>query len=238
VAVEFDFNAAPSGETADISQVQASGPAGVRVLASTRDPLNEFIVIAPTAGTIPLSVSWIQGGKSQCRGTGQVPLQMIAPKPTLVSFTKTSNGAWSGKFLGAFRRVRGGDASPLRVVVRSRRGTLSPPTAGLALLDTTQSMGAPISGVPERVELLDIRRHNVEVKLTLSGGTGNYEFSVAPRFPSSSKGFHLKFGLVVEAFQAGRRIGALSNGVSCGPNKSGGAYKGFKCQTSGLRKSP
>jgi hypothetical protein len=232
VSLRFAFSSATSSGMQGQDQT-FSAPAGVRVL-STED--EELVVIFPTAGAFPLSVSWTQDdGDTLCRATGQVPVQVLAATRSLTTFKKVLDIGvpWQGRFKQEFHRARGGDASPVRVLVRSSaRGTLRPPTSGRVLLDKTVSMGANASHVPDDVRIR--RRTPVFQALLFDTGAG-YELGLEARLPPSKPPFRLKFAFTVELFQSGRRISAISTGMSCRDVSSGG-HKTRRCVTVGFRK--
>ena len=243
LTVSLEFAAAANGSRPQIGQLQASGPAGVRVSLKDEGNNNELLVIASAAGAVPLSLRWVQGN-NQCSATGQVTLQVLAPTTPLVSFKKSFEGgggvAWRGNFVGAFRRGRGGDASPVRLIVRSSRpGTLRPPARGRVLLDTLVPMGPPASGALE--DFGDIERRSATTTLALRGSHGDYRLFAGPRLPAQlqGRGYRLKVAFAVELLQSGRRIGAMSTGLSCRSRLLRGAViVGFSCRAVGFRHQP
>jgi hypothetical protein len=89
---------------------------------------------------------------------------------------------------------------------------------------------------------VDIARQTAALKLTLSGAQGHYQLFLKPRLPTSIQTHYLlKMAFAVEVTQAGRRISALSSGVTCRERRVGrnrDVIIGFTCRPSGLRKSP
>jgi hypothetical protein len=99
-------------------------------------------------------------------------------------------------------------------------------------------MGAPAPGVPDRFGS-SITRRNALAQALLSGGTDHYELYLDTRNPSQIQlHYRSKYAFAIEAFQSGRRIAAMSAGVSCREHRSGGYVKGYICQASGFRKQP
>jgi hypothetical protein len=211
-----------------------SAPAGVTV-SNTED--EGLVVFFPAAGAFPLSLSWTQSeGGTTCRGTGQVTLQVLAATQTLATFKKTFDfgRTWDGTLEQKFLRPRGGDATPVRVVVRaSGRGTLRPPSGGRPLLDKTVSMGSPLPLESE----LEMRRRNLVLEAFLFRQGAGYVVSLSTRFPGHDRyhPFLLRFAFTVELFQSGRRISAISTGMRCRTLSSGG-HLARGCVTVGFRK--
>jgi hypothetical protein len=232
VTLQLEF-ADADGSFVSVSELKGSGPGGLRVSGGGSE--KRLSVIAPSGGAIPISLSWVQGCGT---ATGQVTVQVLAAKPTQVNFRKEfSGGPWHGAFGVSLRRLRGGDGSPIRLVVRARRGTLRPPSTGRAVLDQTVPMGTPADGVPDT--LGDLKRQNAAVEVIVAGHTQPYKVYVTTRLPDHGiKHYRLKAGIAIEAFQTGRRIFVMTTGLNCRENASGGFIKGYRCATSGFHQKP
>ncbi|MDX6696737.1 MAG: hypothetical protein QOE65_134 [Solirubrobacteraceae bacterium] len=232
--VHVDFPQTSEDASASVEDVRASAPAGVAITNQGES----LLVTPPTAGAVPIGLTWVQYDHTRCSATGQIMLQVRAAAPTLVRFKQDSIGgagvSWTGDFVGTFQRARAGDASPVRIVVRtSRRGTLVPPRSGAALLDTI---------VPMDDGHVDLKRSNALMELTLAGGPSGYRLYLGPRLPSQLLRHYLrKLAFAVEITQAGRRIGALSSGLICRERRIGrnrDIIVGYTCRATGLRRSP
>lgn len=220
--VSFEFSPGPDGSRPDAAGVAGSGPPGVIVRRSSSGD-SSLVVTAPRAGAVPLNLTWRQG--DGCAGSGQVTIQMAAARRPYVRLRPTGfhRGAWPGEFTGDIERRRGGDASPLRVLVR---------TGSRTVLDRTVDMGGEGPGP------LTIRRAVGRVRLKLSGAEGVYRLSTAVRRPSSlPPRFRASFGLAVSLTQSGRRVGGMSSVVSCGLHRVGTSIFGIACRTSGSRRA-
>jgi len=225
--VTFGFSPAANGSSPVVDEdtpLKISAPSGVRIARG--EDWYQRLITAPKAGSVPLALSWVQGISNQCSATGDVFLRLAEPKPPLVKFRLLPLGAIEMRI----ERVRGGDASPLRVIVRGAGpGTLEPPKRGKAVLDASVPMGEPQS---ER----SIRRGSHAVRASLSGYAGDYELDLQPETRSANgpSGKVTDFAFAAGLFQSGRRVAWVSTGVHCHVPLLRYGY--LKCFFRGLRK--
>ncbi len=238
VRVRLDFHAAANGSYPSVDSLEASAPPGVRISAG--EDWSEWIVVGQAAGTVPLGLSWVQGsGSTQCTGTGEVSLQLREPKPIRVHVYPR---AAAGRFEMLIKRGPGGDASPVRFIVRSAgprtrccRGSQSwpptprPPRRGKALLDVRVAMGVRAPGT-----VSGARRRDAAVDAHLFRYQG-YALDVEPCCAYGPRFKRTTLAFAVDVLQSGRRIGWMSTGLRCLVRRGG---LGLRCDRVGYRKGP
>ena len=238
VRVQLDYHAAADGSYPYVVSLEASAPPGVRISAG--EDWSEWIVVGQTSGAVPLGLSWVQErGYTQCTGTGEVSLELRKPKPALVHIYPR---AQAGRFEIFIKRGAGGDASPVRVIVRSAgprtrccRGSQSwprtprPPTRGKALMDARVAMGVRAPGT---VSGLKRRDRAVEAHLFRYA---DWALDVQPCCAYGPRFKRTTLAFAVDVLQSGQRIGWMSTGLRCLVRRGG---LGLRCDRVGWRKGP
>jgi hypothetical protein len=240
--VSFDFRAAADGSYASIDDksLTVSGPQGVHI-SPADDPFVR-IVTGAGAGTVRLELSWVQGAtydNPECSASGEVSFQVREAKPALVHVYPRGQ---VGRFEMIIKRGRGGDASPVRLIVRSKAGgtrccrgsqkwprTPRRPKRGKALMDARVAMGVPAPGT-----VSGLKRRDRAVTAHLFR-FDDYALDVEPCCAYGPRFKRTTLAFTITARQSGRRIGWMSTGLRCLVRRGG---SGLICYRVGFRKGP